>query len=157
MGGGRKTPPAVLRVGARLVGAALNPHWASCLTAAERVLLLAMCHTASDVPTARNRQTVGVFWAGHEVLMIIALGRLPERGTPAYHSAKRLVARRVARLCEVGALEKIGGGQGRGRRSYYRVRPGLSLVSSDPIPVDNLLADDAVPELKAGQIDHPSE
>ena len=144
-------------MGAHLVGAALNPHWAQCLTAAERVLLLAMCHTASDVPTARNRQTVGVFWAGHEVLMIIALGKLPPRGTPAYHSAKRLVERRVARLCEVRALERIGGGKGRGQRAYYRVRPGLSLVSSEPIAVDNLLADDTVPELKAGQFDRLSE
>jgi len=119
-------------VGARLVGAALNPHWAQLLNDSERLILLAMCHTAADIPSLRNGQTAGLYWAGHEALMIVATGRLPERDTPAYRTAKQLIKRRIRRLITVGAIERIGGGRGRGQRTYYRVRPGLMAVDNRP-------------------------
>jgi len=80
-------------MGARLVGAALNPHWSLLLTADEHRVFLAMCHTAS---------------------------------------ASRRIKRYMARLIAVNAIEKIAGGQGRGRRAYYRVRPGLMAVDNRP-------------------------
>jgi len=119
-------------MGARLVGAALNPHWSLLLTADEHRVFLAMCHTAADIPSLRNGQTAGLYWAGHEALMIVALGDLPERDTAAYRSASRRIKRYMARLIAVNAIEKIAGGQGRGRRAYYRVRPGLMAVDNRP-------------------------
>lgn len=130
-------------MGARLVGAALNPHWTQLLTAEEHRVFLAMCHTASDIPTLRNGQTAGLYWAGHDALMIVALGDLPGRDTVAYRTAARRIRRYIARLVAVGAVELIAGGQGRGRRAYYRVRPGLMAVDNrPPAEIAELLKED---------------
>lgn len=103
-------------MGARLVGAALNPHW-STLTDREARVLLLMAHTAHDVGTEHRARAE--YWAGHDPIILSLFGDL-EPGTTAWATAAKKVQRAIARLVELGAIERVEQGR-RGHRARYRI------------------------------------
>lgn len=105
-------------MGAALVGAALNPHWAQ-LAETDRLILVTMAHTALDT-SRRTEIPARVYWAGHEYLMTVLLGREPERGTSDYEAAKKRVQRSISRLIEAGTIERITVANGK-KRTRYRL------------------------------------
>lgn len=105
-------------MGAMLVGAALNPHWAQ-LTDTDRLILITMAHTALD--SSRSADIPArVYWGGHEYLMTVLLGHEPERGTAEYAAAKKRVQRSIGRLVDAGTLERIATANGK-KRTRYRL------------------------------------
>lgn len=119
-------------MGARLAKAALNPHWASLLTDRERLILFAMAITAND--TASKNGPPAVYWGGHDYLILITFGDLPERRSIAHNTARQAVRRAIVTLRKVGAIERIGR-PSPGQQARYRIALDLNQPA---LPVDNL-------------------
>lgn len=106
-------------MGAMLVGAALNPHWAQ-LSETDRLILITMAHTALDNSRTGDRPA-RVYWAGHEYLMAVLLGHEPDPGTPEWEAARKRVQRSIGRLIAAGTIERVDAANGR-KRTRYRIR-----------------------------------
>lgn len=116
-------------IGAALVGATLNAEWAQRLTPTERLVLIAMAHTALD-PGQTNGRAPCEYWNGHESLMLTVLGDLP-RGSTAHSNGLKLIQRAIGKLLKEGAVELLSSGR-RGHRARYKITLGF------PQPVDNV-------------------
>jgi hypothetical protein len=91
-----------------------------------------MAHTANDT-TTRNGHNSCEYWGGHDYLITVLLGELPDAGTAAHEAARKIIQRSVRSLISSGAIERAAIGR-RGQPARYRVildfnQPGL--------PVDN--------------------
>lgn len=109
----------------------MNPHWAK-LGQAERLILVTMAHTALDKPS--QGRPAGIYWAGHEYLMIVLIGHQPPRGSSEYLAAQKRIQRSIRKLIDAGAIEKIKAAQGR-HRTRYRVH--IDNFNQPPLPEDD--------------------
>lgn len=107
-------------MGVRLVGAALNAHWATRLNPTERLVLITMCLTAKDTGTPES--PASLYFAGHDNLMITLTGDDPRPGTPQYEAARKQVQRAIRSLISVGAVTLIDKA-GRNKNARYQVHP----------------------------------
>jgi hypothetical protein len=116
-------------MGFRLVGAAFMPEWSALLTPREHLILLAMCHLALD--EERDGCEAGLYFAGHEFLMLRVDGTDHSDDPKAYASARQSIRRALRRLEEVGAIELVREAKN-ARKAEYRL-----LVWQPVLPVDN--------------------
>jgi hypothetical protein len=113
-------------MGARLVSAALNPHWSK-LTHLQRNVLVIMAQTALDY--SNNGHQPCVYWGGHDYLALCIFGS-PK---PPTHQLQTL-SRAVSVLIEVRAIERLEAAGGRHRRARYRLT--LDGFDLPPLPDD---------------------
>jgi hypothetical protein len=112
-------------VGARLVSAAINPHWSQLTDLQFRVLTI-MAITSLDVGNGRHSRAV--YWAGHDYLALCVFGTdAPEERH--LHAVKRA----ISGLVKLGAIEPMERATGR-RRARYRLI--LDEFNQPPLPKD---------------------
>lgn len=116
-------------MGAQLVSAALDPHWAT-LSPVARIVLVKMALTAKDKAT--TQQPAGEYWGGYAPLIAALRGDIPDARTPERDAADQQIKRAIRELRNAKAVEPIDTATGR-TRSRYR----LTLTPSQP--VDNLI------------------
>jgi hypothetical protein len=99
-------------VGARLVAAAINPHWSQ-LTHFQHLVLVVMAQTALD--TGGNSRPRAVYWAGRDYIALCIFGT----DQPAEHQL-HAIKRAWAALVKAGAIEPLEHARGQ-RRARYRL------------------------------------
>lgn len=99
-------------MGAQLVSAALNPHWAQ-LTHFQHRVLVVMAQTALDA-SARGRERA-LYWAGRDYIALCIFGT-----SDPTRSQLDMISRALAALVDAGAVERVESATGH-RRSRYRL------------------------------------
>lgn len=127
-------------MGFRLVGAALQPHWAQRLSPRDQLVLVTMCHQALD--ESDGGLSPRTFWGGTALLMLTTVGHELKKGDPGYNAAREGIRRSLRHLEEVGAIKRVRSAVN-GMRSEYELT-----VSAPQLPVDNSIQDHA---------DHPEQ
>lgn len=106
-------------MGAKLVGAALNPQWREILTPLQHHVLLVMAYHALDTE-GRNGQPARLYFGGHDYLMIACWPDRPDWDSPRYKTLHRKIYRVLRALLETKAVELVEPGAGR-RTAVYKI------------------------------------